>query len=110
MDSDAVSWLPPSHPRAVITQPAAMDRRQRYKLQTNKENTKSEADDYNKTDSEEVCNVLKHVFIFLELTHEPCLINMENILGPYFGFKICVHRFFFGGRTGSNSLHSKGHY
>uniref|UniRef100_A0A1B6CRD3 Polyglutamine-binding protein 1 n=1 Tax=Clastoptera arizonana TaxID=38151 RepID=A0A1B6CRD3_9HEMI len=52
VDSDAVSWLPPSHPRAVITRPAAIDRKNRFKKVLEKENVESDSDELSESEEE----------------------------------------------------------
>lgn len=52
VDSDSVSWLPPSHPKAVITEPAAVCRQQRDLVSDSEDNDSDDKSD--KSESSDV--------------------------------------------------------
>lgn len=53
VDSDSVSWLPPSHPKAVITEPAAICRQQRDVISDSEDNDSDEKSDKSESSDEE---------------------------------------------------------
>uniref|UniRef100_A0A1B6EUH7 Polyglutamine-binding protein 1 n=1 Tax=Cuerna arida TaxID=1464854 RepID=A0A1B6EUH7_9HEMI len=53
VDSDSVSWLPPSHPKAVITESAAICRQQRDLLSDSEDNDSDEKSDKSESSDEE---------------------------------------------------------
>ncbi|XP_054278851.1 polyglutamine-binding protein 1-like [Macrosteles quadrilineatus] len=53
VDSDSVSWLPPSHPKAVITEPAAICRQQRDLVSDSEDNDSDEKSDKSESTDEE---------------------------------------------------------
>lgn len=57
VDSDSVSWLPPSHPRSEVSRPAAYSRQQLQKVKTKEKDTSNqenlEIDDMEDSNSEE---------------------------------------------------------
>ncbi|KAG8324860.1 uncharacterized protein LOC124355310 [Homalodisca vitripennis] len=53
VDSDSVSWLPPSHPKAVITESAAICRQQRDLLSDSEDNDSDEKSEKSESSDEE---------------------------------------------------------
>lgn len=56
VDSDSVSWLPPSHPKAVITEPAAICRQQRDLVSDSEDNDSEDKSDKSDSSDDESDN------------------------------------------------------